>query len=159
MLTIGQPTILPMPPLSTRLQSLQASIPAGEPILARVDVPFLMDFKRNPIYVVDDPGMVSPPPGMPVNQGAEALAKYLLDLGIRFVVFSYDNEANFSYQNYAYRLGPEQHPIRRTVASRIFDFNKSLQQLALTRRHHYDDGMAFALDLDDRTVPDSSTTR
>ena len=73
-------------------RTIQKSIPEGETILARVDKPFLLDFKRNTIFIADWPGEVSPPPGIPSFQGSETLADYLLSHQIRYLVYSYGNE-------------------------------------------------------------------
>ena len=149
----------PKPAGNSTIRALQASIPAGEPMLAYLDVPFWLDFQRNPIYVVDHPAMVSPPPGMPSFKGAHALDQYLREQGIRYVLFSYKNEANYSYEHFHGRLKANQHPIRRAYTARAFDFNDSLQQLGLTRRRIYDNGMAFALDLEDRVEPSQPATK
>lgn len=70
---------------------MQNTLPEGEVFLARVDKPFLFDFRRNNILIVDEPGNASSPPGLPLFKGAEAVAQYLLSKSIRFVVFSYAN--------------------------------------------------------------------
>ena len=56
---------------------MQESIPKGETLLTRLETPFLLNFKRNKIFIADWPGGASPPPGMPLFKGSEPLADYL----------------------------------------------------------------------------------
>jgi hypothetical protein len=65
----------------------QAQVPPGESIFVYVAGPFGFDMARNPIFNVDTPGPVNPPPGMPFFQGPEALVRYLHTLGIRYVIY------------------------------------------------------------------------
>jgi hypothetical protein len=52
-----------------------------------LDQPFRLDFKRNRILTWDEPGPVSPPPYLPFGEGPEALARYLLGHGVRYVAY------------------------------------------------------------------------
>jgi hypothetical protein len=61
---------------------LQASIPPGERFLAFLPMAHLLDFKRNPINVMDSDCAISPPPGMPLRRAPEDVALYLRSLGI-----------------------------------------------------------------------------
>jgi hypothetical protein len=72
------------------------SVPEGEIVLTRLDKPFLMNFKKHTIWIADYPGGASLPPGMPSFKGEEALADYLVSHSIRYVAYSYANEASFS---------------------------------------------------------------
>ena len=49
--------------------SMQAAVPEGGRLLAAVEQPFALDYRRNVIFNVDVPGAVSPDPGMPFFQG------------------------------------------------------------------------------------------
>lgn len=94
-------TDLGIPPLSNdivrldakaekgRVAALQASIPAGEPILEHLFVSYPLDFRRNPIFIADFPGLAGSPPGMPIGRGPLPLRRYLLENAIRFVAFTY----------------------------------------------------------------------
>ena len=66
---------------------MQAAVPAGRGILAIVDHPFLLDYRRNGIFNVNVPGVASPDPGMPFFLGPTALADYLKSLDIDFVAY------------------------------------------------------------------------
>lgn len=93
-------------------RAMQESIPEGKTILARLDLPFLLDFKRNNIFIIDWPGGASLPPGMPLFQGSEALADYLLSKSIQYVAYSYASEATISTKKDFWRqaLEPETRP-------------------------------------------------
>jgi hypothetical protein len=123
-------------------QRLQESVPRGEVILTRLEKPFLLDFKRNTVFVVDY-AVASPPPGMPLREGGEALARYLTSHSTRYVAYSYTGEA-------ARRavVGHDQYsPFTLNQIERTFDFEDDLEQLSKTRRRVYDDGRSFVLDL------------
>lgn len=131
---------------ATEYKNLQQSVPAGELILARLDKPFLLDFKRNPVLVADWPGEASPPPGMPLSGGSEVLARYLVSKSIRYVAYSYADQAGFT-RFYAYKLDPDFPVWLREQARHTFDFQDDLQELGRTRNRVYDDGKIFVLDL------------
>jgi hypothetical protein len=133
-----------------RIASAQASLPEGATVLERVTQPFLFDFARNRILIADYPGAASPPPGMPAFRGEEALAAYLLSQSIRYVVYSYANEAAFTRTLYGERLGPEQHPWIRSEARHTFDFQDNLLRLRDSRTRLYDDGEIVVMDLSSR---------
>jgi hypothetical protein len=70
--------------LATRVQS---AIPEGEAFIVKTTHSFLFNFYRNRIYVIDCPHRSSPPPGMPLGKGGEAVADYLLSLSIRYLIY------------------------------------------------------------------------
>jgi hypothetical protein len=131
--------------------ALQQAVPAGEIILARLDKNYLFDFKRNPVYIIDNPGGVSLPPGMPFFLGSEPLAQYFLSHNIRYLAYSYKNQANFNLQLFGEALGPGIHPWVRSSVRQIFDFQGNLESLGQTRKRIYDDGNNFVLDLSQKT--------
>jgi hypothetical protein len=125
---------------------MQLSVPAGETILERLSKPFLLDFRRNRIFIADYPGGASLPPGMPFFKGPEMLADYLISKSIRYVAYSYASEAGFRWKDYADRLDSISSLIA-TEAEHAFDFQNNLEQLGKTRKRIYDDGDIFVLDL------------
>jgi hypothetical protein len=133
--------LVPSPEIAA-YQRLQQSIPRGEVVLTRLEKPFLLDFKRNTVFVVDY-AVASPPPGMPLSEGGEALARYLDSLSIHYVAYSYTGEAD--------RRTVVEHdfysPFTLNQLERTFDFEDELEQLSKTRRRIYDDGRSFVLDL------------
>jgi hypothetical protein len=125
----------------------QAAVPAGAKILAYTDTPFLFDFNSNPIFVADWPGEASPPPGLPVHQGGEAVAAYLLGQDIRYVIYSYKNKANFPRAIFQFNLDPGVGRVMNRQAGLAFAFQDDLAELGKTRTHLFDDGYFYVLDL------------
>jgi hypothetical protein len=76
------------PSLQEALRDLQRRVPPGAPILVFRAPGFLLDFQRNPVYVMDFPIKISPPPGLPRDKPAEAIADYLRAQGIDHLIFS-----------------------------------------------------------------------
>ncbi len=137
-----------MPALELKqYRALQEAVPRGELILARLDRNFLFDFNRNPVYIIDSPGITSPPPGMPYGQGSEALASYLLEQNVRYVAYSYGNEANFHRANAGTMLLPHVNPLLKGETLGSFDFQDNLKELGTIKKIIYDDGKNFVLDL------------
>jgi hypothetical protein len=138
----------------TRIQKLQASIPEHAVILLRVDMPFLFDFSRNRIYVMDWPGSAGPLPGTPYLGEPEELAHYLRINKIRYVVYSYGNEALHSKKEFSERL---QHPSAwiRNLTARTFAVQDQLKQLAINYKVLYDNGNDFVLDLCEKSISDT----
>jgi hypothetical protein len=120
-------------------KTLQSSIPPGELLIEKLDKPFLLDFKRNTVLLVDW-AAASLPPGLPFSKGSEALAGYLTGHSIRYVAYSYGGEAER-------RKLPTYFPYFRMQLLYSYDFEDNLEGLGRTRRHLYDDGNSFVLDL------------
>lgn len=131
---------------------MQQAIPEGETVLARLEKPFLLDFKRNTILIADSPGGASLPPGMPFYKGSEALAKYLTSKSIRYVAYSYASEAAFPKKLAKRRSRPEEFPINRIAAQNILVFQENLEELGKTKKHIYDDKEIFVIDLSNRKM-------
>jgi len=65
---------------------LQNKVPAGEPILAAVDAPYLLDYSRNEIFNIDAIGGASPWGGLPYFKGADSLKKYLIKNQVNYIL-------------------------------------------------------------------------
>ena len=130
-----------------RYLAAQESVPPHETILARLDHPFLLDFQRNQIDIIDVPGHASPPPGMPSFAGPGPLADYLLKRGIRYIAYSYADEAGFSRAAMGSRLEPTELEWFRNTTQYVFDFQDNLRELGRTHRRIYDDGQIWVIDL------------
>ena len=128
-----------------RYRRAQLVVPAGEVIVTRLEVPFVLDFSRNPIYLVDYPGGAGLPPELPSFNGGEAVADYLMSHDIRYVAYSYATEAGFTRELYAGRLTGSY--LVRTLTRLTFDFQENLDELGGSRRRIYDDGQIVVLDL------------
>jgi len=129
-----------------RYNTMQRSVPQGQTILARLAYPFLLDFKRNTVFIIDWPGGASPPPGIPSFRGPEPLADYLSLKSIRYIAYSYADEANFTWKEYGSRVNHTA-PWIRSQARHTFAFQNNLIKLAKTRKRIYDDGYIFVIDL------------
>ncbi len=142
---------------------MQQSIPAKEVLLTRLSKPFLLDFSRNSILIVDLPGYASPPPGMPLFKGSEALSDYLNTQSIRYVAYDYAKQPGANRAYWQEKLGSEIYPwvkpnrileLRPFLRGQIqytLDFHDNLQKLGQSRQKVYDDGQIFVIDLLSRT--------
>jgi hypothetical protein len=125
---------------------MQESIPEGETLLTRLKKPFLLNFKRNTIFIADWPGGASPPPGMPLFKGSEPLADYLTSQSLKYVAYSYGTEAGYP-QKALLKPGKNTNYWLNNQAKNTLDFEASLKELGKTRKRVYDDGDIFILDL------------
>jgi hypothetical protein len=76
---------------------LQNTVPPGKKILAVVDFPYLLNYRRNTIYNIDAIGGSSLPPGMPYFQGSGPVRNYLTTLGIDYVIAVKFDKATLMY--------------------------------------------------------------
>jgi hypothetical protein len=83
---LADPTRAHLDPGDAVYAALQRAVPEHSTLLVMLDQPFRLDFKRNRIFSWDAPGQVSPPPHLPY-EGPEALARYLLGQGVRYVAY------------------------------------------------------------------------
>ncbi len=120
---------------------LQAKFPVGKTTLVRLEAPYLLDFKRNHIWVVDMPGEASPAPGMPYQKGPEALAQYLRSVGVCAVAFSPSLLGSQTYmRNHYYKW-------MRANSRTVEDFQNNVMELKKTRPVLFDDGREVLIDL------------
>ena len=131
----------------SRAVQLQEVVPESEILMARLQKPFVLDFERQPIYVIDFPGESSPPPGLPFAQGPESVAEYLVGHSVRYIAYSYQAEAGYSKERFKVRLSSSTHAWIRFEAERTFDFQDNLNRLIQTRKRLYDDGEICVIDL------------
>jgi hypothetical protein len=127
-------------------------IPAGERILTRLDKPYLCKFSDHEIYLADWPGGASPPPGMPMKD-SEKLAHYLAKHDIRYIAWSYANQAGFPFDH---TRAHSAIAWRATTAFNAYRFADMLEELRKSRLSIYDDGQIAVLDLESRKEPPSS---
>lgn len=125
---------------------LQAFVPPGKRILARTRFNFAFDFARNPVWIADQPGETSLPPGMPYGRGPDALAAYLQKLNICYIVYAYGpkglRDASRSQLNDFYAW-------TRAEARMTMDFQANLESLAKKFPVIYSDPENFVLKLCD----------
>jgi hypothetical protein len=125
-----------------RYRGLQEAVPPGELLLSYLGKPFLLDFKRNTVFI-EDRGKASPPPGMPLFLGGESLGRYLRLESIRYVAYSYGDDRLTEV------CSPDSLDSQGSFDgwTNACDIQKSLTELASTRKLIYDDGENFVLDL------------
>jgi hypothetical protein len=135
------------PDIEAEYAAMQAAIPTNAAVLATVNDPFLLDFRAHSISIADYAGTASLPPGWPSRQDGEALARYLLANNLRYLVYSYKDFAGFD-EGAPYVI----HDASRTQwihsqAAITLHSHQQYAELAATRRHLYDDGQMYVLDL------------
>ena len=143
-----------------RYQALEAAIPTTGPnsgpaaTLETLTDAYLLDFRQRTIYLADVPGAASPPPGWPSRQSGDALAQFLLAHGIRYLAYSYADGASETDAAAADQsANPKNSQWIRSEAEIALAAHRQYEDLGRTRRHLYDDGHSFLLDLADRTSP------
>lgn len=72
---------------------VQDVIPAGAAILARIDRPYRLDFRRNRIFVLDWPGLTGPETPLPGADDVQGWSRYLGRAGVGYVMYSYKDQA------------------------------------------------------------------
>jgi hypothetical protein len=134
--------------------ALQRTVPEHATLLVILDQPFRLDFRRNRIFSWDQPGAVSPPPHLPIGQGSDALARYLLGQGVRYVAYCYGTSPhyNHSWLNLLRGTVPPHDgmsagPVLRNLARAYVDIFANLQKLTATRKQLYDHYGTYVLDL------------
>ncbi|QWE10871.1 hypothetical protein [Polynucleobacter sp. es-EL-1] len=129
-----------------RYRAASKAIPQDGNVLLRVAYPFLLKISPN-VLVADYPGAASPPPGMPIGKGPEALRSYLLSHGVSYIVWDYQSQANFGKTQYGERLSPETHPWIRSEATLSFDFQENLENMRLSGKAMYESDGISIIDL------------
>jgi hypothetical protein len=141
-----------IPALTAEARTLQQAIPPGQPFLAVLAWPAGLDFRRNPIAVMDHPGTMGPPI-MPPPDDPTAWATYLRRLGYRYVAFAYSGNGFFS-DDWAQQFIT--HFSERSIASPFLvasfraelAMRESLNALRGLGALVYDDGTNFVVRLD-----------
>ena len=146
--------------IRARYRALQAAIPAtGGATLETLTDSYLLDFSRRQIFLADVPGAASPPPGWPARQSGEALAQFLLAHGVRYLAYTYADGASETDGAAAEQsANPRNSQWIRSEAEIVLAAHHQYEQLGQTRRHLYEDGHSFLLDLADPLPAPSAAT-
>lgn len=126
--------------------AVERTIPTDAAAIATVDNPFLLDYRTHQIYIADFPGAASLPLGWPGRSNGEALAGYLLSHHIRYLAYSYGTQASDDYLVSIMKNKSITQWIR-SQDEMMLDSHHQYLYLANTRRHLYDDGSIYVLDL------------
>jgi hypothetical protein len=135
------------PSVETEYAAVQQAIPTDAATLASVDNPFLFDFRARSIHIADYPGAASLPPGWPSRQDGEALARYLLANHFRYLVYDYAYFADFDQEAPHVIADASRTQWIHSEAQITLRSHQQYAELARTRRHLYDDGNIYILDL------------
>jgi hypothetical protein len=128
------------------VRAAQNSVPPGATILCRVYRSFLLDFKRNRIFVQDVGGGPSPPPGLPTQINPGALAQYYLDQEIQYLMYGPEMRKGPAgiLAQVPTSLIPKVY-VRMSELALVLDAN--LNGIRATHRKLYDDGTNWVVDL------------
>jgi hypothetical protein len=139
--------IFPLEEGARAMARLQQAAEPGAGMLVVVDRPYQLDFARNRVETADCPGRVSPPPGMPLYGSDANMMSYLRASGIRYLAFSYGDDANYSPALMEMRMKQTDHPWSAYCSRAMVAMQEFLRR-ARSRSHIvYDDGQAFLIDL------------
>jgi hypothetical protein len=131
--------------------ALNAALPREGILLETLDYPFLLDFARHRIFSADFPASASLPPGWPIYGDGESLARYLHGHGIRYLAYAYGDSAFLvDEEASAGQTNPSVTQAWRNILFLLLHAHHQYAQLAQTRRHIYDDGKIYVLDLQAR---------
>ena len=135
-------------------QRMQTTVPAGARLLVMSDASFRFDGARNPLWNYEQPGAVSPRPGLPYFHGPEAMADYFKMNGVRYVAFMLtDSSHEYSLQKWRVHSNEADKPSGRgaqlkSQAKYYVDAFESLQKLATSRRVLFHEIDHWVLDLE-----------
>ena len=136
-----------------QVRMLQAAVPPGQPMLAVLNWSPLLDFRRNPIAVMDDPTEIGPP-GMPRADDSVGWAHYLIGLGFHYVAYSHADAVahrHWNEQNIARFSDPSRSsPFMVDLSIAAIQMTETLFALREIGTVVYDDGDEFVIRLDGR---------
>jgi len=148
--------ILPLSEGQAQMDRMQSMAVPGSRMLVFIDRPYELDFARNRIETADCPGRVSPPPGLPLSGGDDAIISYLRGQKVRYLAYSYADNNNYSPQLLDARMKDAAHPYAAYCSRGMFRIQNFLKRMRGKFRVAYDDGQTFLLDLDQGPVPPSA---
>ncbi len=134
---------------------LQEAVPPSESIAVMVDDPYYFDLRRNVIHSLDMVGAVSPPPRLPLFDGPEAVASYLVSHGYRYAIVVHPDAAAELYRRDLWKKQQvEAAPIFKTTAIYYLTAFDVFDELRRTRLHLADAAGMTTLDLTLRPRPE-----
>ncbi len=111
-------------PIRDRVKTVQNRIPAGEPVIAWINAPFYLDYRRNPVFDVDIAGLATPWSRMPAA---------------RYVMWEYRGYAVRSPKFYK-RVARQASLYDRKIALRSLSFGRQLGDWSRRAEFLYNDG-------------------
>jgi hypothetical protein len=141
-------------PFPDAYRELQAAVPAGASMAVMLDDPYHLDYDRNPIFTLDLPGFVAPPPGLPSFTTPEHWRAYFRARGIRYLAFVSGDHSGWLYRRtgWLWRIYADDE-LFRFIAAHMVDTIDAFEALAKTSRVLFHGDGLYTLDLGER-VPD-----
>jgi hypothetical protein len=133
--------------IAAQYAAAQRAIPTDAGALATVTNSFLLDYRANSISIADYPGAASLPPGWPSRGDGNTLAEYLLAHNLRYLVCSYADFVALDHEAVKVLHDPSRTQWIHSEAAITLRSHQQYAELAQTRRHLYDDGQIYVLDL------------
>ena len=136
-----------------RARALQERTEPGETILAWIDQPFGLDFTRNRILNVCDPGLVNPLLRFPAGVTETELRQYFQSRGIRYILHQSEGAGRLSQGELSRWLNG--YPLHRKIAEYHIYLKGALLNMCETSRLLYRDDQIALFDLnasDEQTV-------
>jgi hypothetical protein len=136
------------PPELKIYEHLQGSVPEGARIAILLDEPYLLDFRRNPIWNLDMPGYSSLPPGMPFFRGKGELEAYLKSVGIRYLAFVRPEYSRYHYRReYWVEMVANEQEIWRAFAPYLLDFLDNEVAIAAGHKRLFEERGLVVIDM------------
>ena len=133
--------------VSAEYAAVQRAIPTGAIAIATVTNSFLFDYRANAISIADYPGAASLPPGWPSHGDGDTLAQYLFAHNLRYLVCSYADFVDLDHEAVKVLHDPGRTQWIHSEAAITLRSHQQYAELAQSRRHLYDDGQIYVLDL------------
>jgi hypothetical protein len=129
--------------------AVEEAVPGDGLLLATLQNPWLLDPKRHRVRILSLPGMSSPPPGLPLDRGPEALAATLERQGVRYLAYGGRRQLGDLLQLTEEHIRDRYpHSRMRWAILRGHERYRGLVDgLAGSRKRLYDDGRRIVLDL------------
>jgi hypothetical protein len=137
------------PDIASEFRAAEAVLPVGATALDVTNNSFLLTNRNHRTILLDDwPGAAGPPPGWPLNQGPEAVRRYLEYNSVRYVVFGY-NYADWTSMKACQFLPQVGHFSELDVGLELLSLVALHQfdQIRALHRPIYDDGKIAVIDL------------
>lgn len=134
--------------LRARYRQIEGSIPEQSVSLENVAYPFLFNYKNRKIFVMDWPGAAAPLPGWPFGKRPGAVAQYLRDNSVDYVIHDRDYSLHsdaMACQVLEQRSHYSEWFLEQVWLNTLVD----IQLNELTKHYHpiYDDGKIVVIDL------------
>lgn len=125
---------------SSSYKQIQSLIPNQVSVITQTSNPYLFDFSRNQIYVMDYPGNAGIKPGTPFTASSTELANYFRFNNICYVVHSYFNwERQRNDQQFLSDMNST-YTWNRNLSTRSYLTNEQLMEFSKYFEVIYDDG-------------------